>query len=77
MIEIKYSYRHDVSGCATLFNESVNITEKDISIRAFCKDQDNYLLFELSFPFWDKVNASSSKWEYQSVGKHYIYVEKL
>jgi hypothetical protein len=38
---------------------------------------DNYLVFEVNFPFWAKVNASSLRWEYQSVGKHFITLEKL
>lgn len=76
-IEVKYAYRHDVSGCATLQNETVQVSETGILIRAFCQEQDNFLQFEVAFEFWDRVNASTAKWEYQPVGKHYIAVEKL
>jgi hypothetical protein len=76
-IEVKYAYRHDVAGCATLYNETVNMTEDKIYITAMCREQDNHLKFEVEFPFWGKVNASSLKWEYQAVGKHYIVVDKL
>lgn len=61
---MKYSYRHDVSGCATLTNETINATNKGIYISAYCKDMENYLFFEVSFPFWADVNASTLKYEY-------------
>jgi len=35
-IEVKYAYRHDVSGCATLQNETVTVNETHIFIQAFC-----------------------------------------
>jgi hypothetical protein len=35
-IEVKYAYRHDVSGCATLQNEIVNVTDDIIYISAMC-----------------------------------------
>lgn len=76
-IEVKYAYRHDVSGCATLQNETVKVTESHIHFSAGCQEQDNYLQFEVNFPLWSKVNASTLKWEYQPVGKHYITIEKL
>src|SRR5437764_328971 len=60
-IEVKYSYRHDVSGCATLTNETLNATNNKIYISAYCKDMDNYLFFEVSFPFWGEVNATTLK----------------
>jgi len=76
-IEVKYAYRHDVSGCAAIYNETINATDEKIYISAFCKDMDNNLFFEVSFPFWAEVNATTLKYEYQSVGKHYISLEKL
>jgi hypothetical protein len=76
-IEVKYAYRHDVSGCATLQNETVELTANNhLYIRAFCQEQDNYLHFEVDFPLWAEGNATSLKWEYQPVGKHYITFEK-
>ena len=77
LIEVKYSYRHDVSGCATLQNETIKCNETHLFIEAYCQEQDNFLQFQVAFPFWAKVNASTFKWEYQPVGKHYITVEKL
>lgn len=44
-IEVKYAYRHDVSGCATLQNETVKVNETALFIQAFCMEQDNYLQF--------------------------------
>jgi hypothetical protein len=55
----------------------VKTNDTHIFIEAFCQEQDNFLQFQVSFPFWAKVNASTFKWEYQPVGKHYISVEKL
>eukprot|EP00347_Sterkiella_histriomuscorum_P005171 403357623 len=75
-IEVKYAYRHDVAGCSTLFNQSIVANETSIMITASCMEQDNYLLFEVSFDFWAPVNETSLKWEYQAVGKHYIQIEK-
>ena len=51
--------------------------ETSISIQASCIEQDNHLQFAVSFDFWGPVNATSLKWEYQPVGKHYIQIEKL
>lgn len=76
-IEVKYAYRHDVAGCASLLNQSVTANETSLSIAASCIEQDNFLQFEVSFDFWAPVNVSSLKWEYQPVGKHYIQIEKL
>ena len=35
-IEVKYAYRLDVAGCATLYNESVVVNETSIRIEAYC-----------------------------------------
>ena len=77
LMEVKYAYRHDVAGCATLFNQSVVANNTHIRISAYCQEQDHNLHFEVAFPFWAAVNASTLKWEYQPVGKHFITVEKL
>jgi hypothetical protein len=38
--EIKYAYRHDVAGCADLFNETVKITKDMFYVGASCKELD-------------------------------------
>ena len=63
-IEVKYAYRHDVSGCAALYNETVWVTKDEIFFSASCRDQDNQLYFEQHFPFWAEVNEETFKWEY-------------
>lgn len=55
----------------------VKIENNSIFLEAFCQEQDNYLQFQVSFPFWAEVNATTLKWEQQPVGKHYITVEKM
>jgi len=37
-IEIKYAYRHDVSGCATLFNETIAIRDDKFYVSASCAE---------------------------------------
>lgn len=46
-------------------------------IKASCIEQDNHLQFEVAIDTWAPINATSLKWEYQAVGKHYIQFEKL
>jgi len=46
-------------------------------ISASCQEQENHLYFEVEFEFWDKINVTASRWEYEPVGKHYITLEKL
>lgn len=47
--EIKYAYRHDVAGCADLFNETVEITREYFKVGASCKELDQTMYYELSF----------------------------
>ena len=61
-IEIKFAYRHDVAGCATLFNETIDITPERFHVRASCAEtQDTNSLYILQFPFWNLVNATDYK----------------
>lgn len=71
-LEVKYAYRHDVAGCATVHNETIRLEEKHLFIEAYCNEQDNYLKFNFEVELWDTVNETSLEWEYQPVGKHYI-----
>ncbi len=68
-IEIKFAYRQGVSGCATLFNETIKVTSKRFYVSASCETADNILFFELDFPFWAKVNSTTLKVEKRPVGK--------
>ena len=38
--EIKYAYRHDVAGCADLFNQTVKVTKDVFYIGISCKELD-------------------------------------
>ena len=75
--EIKYAYRHDVAGCADLFNETVNISKDAFYVGASCKELDQTMYFELKFKLWDEVDPDTVKYEKVPVGKHQIRVEKL
>ena len=68
-IEIKFAYRAGVSGCATLFNETIKITSKKFLVSASCETADNVLFYELEFPFWAKVNSTTLRVERRPVGK--------
>lgn len=75
--EIKYAYRHDVAGCADLFNQTVSIKKDIFYIGASCKELDQTMFFELHFKFWDEVDADTVKIERRPVGKLYVRVQKL
>ena len=75
--EIKYAYRHDVAGCADLFNETVKISKDVFYVGASCKELDQTMYFELKFKLWDEVDPDTVKYEKVPVGKHHITVEKL
>jgi hypothetical protein len=75
-VEVKYAYRHDVAGCATVHNETIELTESHLSIEAYCNEQDNFLKFNVEIELWADVNVTSLIWEYQPVGKHYISFQK-
>jgi len=78
IIEIKYAHRHDVAGCATLFNETIEITQREMYVSASCSEvQDTNLFYELRFPFWAAVNATSYRFEKRPVGKFYFVIDKL
>lgn len=67
-----------MSGCATLFNETIKITDKKFYISAYCaEEQDNNLFFELKFPFWGEVNSTSLKVEKRPVGKYAFTINKM
>ena len=74
--EIKYAYRHDVAGCADLFNETVRITKDVFWVGTSCKELDQTMYFELKFKLWDEIDVDSLKIEKIPVGKHYISVNK-
>ena len=77
-IEIKFAYRHDVSGCATLFNEVVEITDDKFYMSAYCAEtHDNNVFFELEFPFWAKIKSESMKQEKVPVGKTVFTLPKV
>lgn len=63
-LEVKYAYRHDVAGCATLHDERIELNDNHLSIEAFCREQDNFLRFNVDFPLWADVNVTSLEWEY-------------
>mmetsp|Transcript_18137 Transcript_18137/g.30988 ORF Transcript_18137/g.30988 Transcript_18137/m.30988 type:complete len:129 (+) Transcript_18137:431-817(+) len=75
-LEIKYSYRHDVPGCADLFNETVKITKDIFYVGASCECESN-IYFELKFKFWDEVDVDTVKVKKIPVGKQLITVQKL
>jgi len=58
-MEIKYAYRHDVAGCADLFNETVAITKDIFKVGASCKELDQTMYFELKFKLWDEVDPET------------------
>jgi len=63
-IEVKAAYRHDVSGCADMTNEIVQVTETTFKFSGQCSDQiDNNILFELDFNFWADVKPETLTWE--------------
>lgn len=68
-IEIKYAYRHDVAGCADLFNETVNIRRDIFHVGASCKELDQTMYFELKFKLWDEIDAESVTVQKRPVGK--------
>lgn len=69
-IELKFAYRHDVSGCATLFDEKIDVTDGRFYMSAYCAEtHDNNVFFELSFPFWAKIRSEDIKIERVPVGK--------
>jgi hypothetical protein len=72
--EIKYAYRHDVAGCADLFNQTVRITKDIFYIGISCKELDQTMFFELHFKFWDEVDPETIKIERRPVGKLYVSV---
>lgn len=75
--EIKYAYRHDVAGCADLFNETVEITKDNFKVGASCKELDRTMRYELNFKLWDEIDKDTVKLEKRPVGKHFITMKKL
>ena len=80
-IEVKFAYRHDVAGCATLANESYDITAKRFKLRAECaaadsQEQTPVVVYELDFELWAAANAKSLKVEKRPVGKVAFSLEK-
>ena len=73
-IEIKYAYRHDVAGCADLFNQTVKIEKDVFYVGASCKELDQTMFFELKFKLWDEVDPDTVALERRPVGKLYISV---
>ncbi len=69
MFEIKYAYRHDVAGCADLFNETIQIKKDTFHVAASCKELDQTMYFELKFKFWDEIDIETVTVEKQPVGK--------
>ena len=77
-IEIKFAYRHDVSGCATLFNETIAITDDRFYMSAYCAEtHDNNIFFELDFPFWAPIKSENMKSEKIPVGKTVFTLPKV
>jgi len=37
-MEIKFAYRHDVAGCAAVFNETIKITKTKFRVKAYCAE---------------------------------------
>jgi len=61
-IELKFAYRHDVSGCAAVSDEVFTITDTHFSVSAKCAEtHDNPFLYVLEFPFWADVKSDSVK----------------
>ena len=58
-LEIKYAYRHDVAGCADLFNETIAITKDIFRVGASCKELDQTMYFELKFKLWDEIDVDT------------------
>lgn len=72
--EIKFAYRHDVAGCADLFNETIKIKKDVFYVGASCKELDQTMFFELHFKLWDEVDIDTLKYEKRPVGKLYLRV---
>ena len=67
-----------MSGCATLFNETVSITDDKFYISAYCAEtHDNNVFFELEFPFWAKIKSEEIKQEKIPVGKTLFTLPKV
>ena len=76
-LEIKYAYRHDVAGCADLFNETLAITKDTFSYGASCKELDRSMHYLLEFRLWDEIDTDTVKVERQPAGKVAITMQKL
>jgi hypothetical protein len=75
-LEVKFAYRHDVSGCATLHREVIRVTGESLYVQAFCDEADSQIEFELAFDFWNKVDPDTVKIEKRPVGKVMISAVK-
>ena len=77
-MEVKAAYRFDVAGCATLFNETIEVTETSLHVSASCAEtQETKIFYDLQFEFWGKVNATSYKFDRKPVGKFAFRFDKL
>jgi len=77
-VEVKFAYRHDVSGCATLFDEKIDVTDDKFFMSAKCAEtHDTPVHFELEFPFWAKVKSEEMKVERVPVGKIIFTLPKV
>ncbi len=65
-----------MSGCATLFNETIRVTNKRFLVSASCETTDNVLFYEIDFPFWARVNSTTLRVEKRPVGKIGLTVGK-
>jgi hypothetical protein len=76
-MEIKFAYRHDVAGCADLFNETIRVTKDIFQVSASCKELDQTMFYELFFKLWDEIDSETLKIEKRPVGKLYLSFQKL
>lgn len=55
-VEVKFAYRHEVSGCAALSDLNYKLTSKHLKVSAKCEEMhDHWINYELLLPFWGRV----------------------
>lgn len=76
-IEVKAAYRFDVAGCATLFNETIDITAKSFYVSVSCAEsQETKINYLLQFDFWNEINEDSVVFQRKPVGKFVFTIDK-
>ena len=77
-IEVKHANRFDVAGCASLYNETIKITDDKFHVSASCAEsQETKIFYELNFKFWANVNATTMIFNKKPVGKFLFILKKV